>query len=572
MPDGPDPSTAADHRPREVTPADLGFTPARPVAWLSPIQLAGTGLRVALASIQGGYLDKRELQASMPGTVYREFGPNGDCWIDYVADLGDGFDATYAVASLLARPELEVDGQVLPRGQALVLGGDEVYPTPSAQLYEDRMIGPYRAALPRSSEPAPTMYALPGNHDWYDGLTAFLRIFTSTRRTRIGGWQLPQTRSYFALDLPGDWWLLAIDDQASTYIDDPQLAYFTEVAQRFGPSTNLIVAPPSPTWVQSHDNPQVYGALDYFIRTVIEPTGARVRLMLSGDWHHYARYSGGPGRELITCGGGGAYLYPTHLLPERIEVPPRTLETDSPRHDYALAGRFPGKLRSQGYAAEVFTRLPRRNPSFIALLGGLHTAVLLAASGVVHNSLGSAEQKFSLVPLTALIAAVLAGTYAFAHLNAPPAPDPKRRALGFAHGLAQLALAALGTWVWWELPPQGWGWPWSLVAAVVLYGTVSGLAATELFAGYLLVAARLGVNVNELFSAQGIVDAKSFLRMHFAADGTLTVHPIGLRRTPRRWRADPDGAPTDPWLTPVGGLHPHLIEDPVVIPPAPHPR
>lgn len=568
MPDRQDSPPTAAHRPRAFTPRELGFTPARPVAWLSPIQLAGTGLRVALSSIQGGYLDKRELQAAMPQTVYREFGPDGDCWLDFAADLGDGFDATYAIASLLARPSLEIDGQTLPRGQALVLGGDEVYPTPSADRYENRMIGPYRAALPQADGPAPNLYALPGNHDWYDGLTAFLRIFTTTRRTRIGGWQLPQTRSYFALHLPGDWWLLAIDDQASTYIDDPQMAYFTKVAERFGPSTNLILAPPSPTWVQAHDKPTVYGPLDYFVRTVVEPTGARIRLMLSGDWHHYARYSG-PGRDLITCGGGGAYLYPTHQLPEQIEVPPRTLESTSPRRDYRLSGRFPGKLRSRSYAAGVFARLPRQNPSFITLLGAMHTAILLAASGVVHNRLGSAEQKFSLVPLSLLVAAVLAGTYAFAHLNAPPEPDPRRRTLGLLHGGAQLALAALGTWVWWELPAQSWAWPWSLVAAVVLYGTISGLAATELFAGYLLVAARFSVNVNELFSAQGIIDAKSFLRLHFAGDGTLTVHAVGLSRTPRRWRAAPDAAPQEPWLTPVGGLHPHLIEAPVVIPASP---
>ncbi len=32
----------------------------------------------------------------------------------------------------------------------LVLGGDEVYPTASAQAYEDRMTGPYRAAFPHA--------------------------------------------------------------------------------------------------------------------------------------------------------------------------------------------------------------------------------------------------------------------------------------------------------------------------------------------------------------------------------------------------------------------------------------
>ncbi|MGK5677886.1 metallophosphoesterase [Actinoplanes sp. URMC 104] len=554
------------HRPRAFAPAELGFTPARPVAWLSPVQLAGTGLRVALASIQGGYLDKRELQGAFPDQVHREVGPDGDCWLDFVADLGDGFDATYSVAYLLAQPTLTVGGKELPRGRVLVLGGDEVYPTPSTERYEDRLIGPYRAAmpLPPADGTTATLYALPGNHDWYDGLTAFLRIFTGSRRTEIGGRSLPQVRSYFAVELPGDWWLLALDDEASTYLDDPQLAYFTRVAARFGPQTKVMIASASPTWVQAADKPAAYGSLDYFVRAVLEPTGARIRLMVSGDWHHYARY-GNADRELITCGGGGAYLYPTHQLPETIEVPPPALPSTSPRRTYDLRSRFPGKRLSQAYAASIFARLPKHNPSFIAMVGAVHTSLLFAASGVIGSEFGSPLQKFALVPLVLLAAAVLAGTYAFAHLSESVVGHNRRRVMGVTHGAAHLALAALGTWAWWELPPHGWPWPWSLVATVVLYGVVSGLAATELVAVYLLVAARFGVNLNELFSAQGIIDSKSFLRLHFAADGTLTVHPLGVRRSARHWQPAPDADPHQPWLDPAGRLRAHLIEQPIVL-------
>ena len=77
---------------------------------------------------------------------------------------------------------------------------------------------------------------------------------------------------------------------------------------------------PSPTWVKAADKPEAYDAVDYFIRTILAPTGAHVRLLVSGDLHHYARYSGAD-RELITCGGGGAYLLATHTLPERAHRP-----------------------------------------------------------------------------------------------------------------------------------------------------------------------------------------------------------------------------------------------------------
>ena len=46
------------------------------------------------------------------------------CWLDYVADVGDGFVATYTMAHLLAQDHLEVDGERISRGKILVMGGD----------------------------------------------------------------------------------------------------------------------------------------------------------------------------------------------------------------------------------------------------------------------------------------------------------------------------------------------------------------------------------------------------------------------------------------------------------------
>src|SRR5204863_234943 len=83
---------------------------------------------------------------------------------------------------------------------------------------------------------------------------------------------------------------------------------------RLHPGDRVIICPPNPGWVQAATDAHAYDTLDCFVRKVIAPTGATVSLMISGDWHHYARYSG-PDRQLITAGGGGAYLYPTHQLP-----------------------------------------------------------------------------------------------------------------------------------------------------------------------------------------------------------------------------------------------------------------
>jgi hypothetical protein len=530
--------------------------------------LLSTGVRTVLSALFGAYLDKRELQHALPAEVGHEPGTDGELWLDYVADLGDGFHSTYSVAYLLAQPELDLDGRRLPRGQVLVMGGDQVYPTASGEAYEDRCKGPYKAALPAqpADGPAPTLYAVPGNHDWYDGLTAFLRLFVKIKTDHLGGWQLAQSRSYFAVELPQNWWLFAIDIQSGAYVDDPQLLYFEQAAKRLGPDDRLIVVVPKPTWVHAVDRPKAYDTVDYFLRTIVDPTRARVRLLLAGDLHHYARYAG-PDRQLITCGGGGAYLYPTHHLPERITVPPpdTLVRRASKSREYGLAGRFPSKERSQRYGWHVFTRLPWRNPGFAALIGIVHTLLMLAMVGVFHQASGSALRLFS-IPLAVMVVMTVVGAVVFAK---PPSAGGKRHVrhwlLGIGHGLAHLGLAGLGTWAWLTLPFVDWAWPAPLAAAAVIYGPLVSLVGSELVAAYLLVAAAFRVNVNELFAGQGIDDAKSFLRLHIARDGSLTVYPVAVDTICRAWTPDPDAPADRPWLTPAQPLRPRLAEPPITI-------
>jgi hypothetical protein len=73
------------------------------------------------------------------------------------------------------------------------------------------------------------------------------------------------------------------------------------------------------------------------------------------------------------------------------------------------------------------------------------------------------------------------------------------------------------------------------------------------------------VNVNELFAGQGIEDAKCFLRMHIAADGTLTIYPIGIDKVCHRWVAQPDAEEHASWLRPDRPLIAHLIEEPITV-------
>jgi hypothetical protein len=449
------------------------------------------------------------------------------------------------------------------------MGGDQVYPLANGDGYENRAKGPYRAALPECpiDGPRPTLFALPGNHDWYDGLTAFLRLFARRKDGHIGGWRTQQRRSYFAVKLPSKWWLFAIDEQFGAYIDDPQLLYFEKAAAQVGPDDRIMLMTPSPTWVKAAHKPEAYDAVDYFIRTILAPTGAHVRLLVSGDLHHYARYSG-EDRELITCGGGGAYLLATHTLPGKLAVPPQdTLTRNASRsREYGLARTFPDAKTSRRMSWGVFGRIVVRNPGFATMLAVIQTLTMLAMAGAAASSDDSAIQRLFSIPLVFMLLLILTGTVLFAQ---PPGASSKRHArhwiLGLLHGFAQIALAQIGTWVWLELPFRDWTWPWPLVVAAVLYGPIIGFVATQLCALYLLMASFFKVNVNELFAGQGIEDAKSFLRIHIGRDGTLTVYSIGIEKICRRWVADPEGADDASWLRPDEPLAACLIEDPLPV-------
>ena len=181
------------------------------------------------------------------------------------------------------------------------------------------------------------MFALPGNHDWYDGLTSFMRLFCAPRS--IGAWQTMQTHSYFAIKLTEERWLWAVDTQLDTYIDNAQLGYFWEMAEKLNEGDEVVLVTAKPSWVADGDDPdwnlsaadvpaarvpQSWQTLAFLEGRVIASRKASVSLTLTGDLHHYAHYRDGesPGAmHKITAGGAGAYLSATHPLPPQIHLP-----------------------------------------------------------------------------------------------------------------------------------------------------------------------------------------------------------------------------------------------------------
>lgn len=533
--------------------------------WLLPSVLASIGLKAVLSGIFGAYADKRELQSSLPADGYKH--GEDELWFDFVADLGDGFDATYTVASLLAAPSIEpVDGLRLPRASLLVMGGDEVYPAASSTAYEDRTKGPYRAALPDPVDP-PTLFALPGNHDWYDGLTAFLRVFAQQRP--VGGWKTEQGRSYFAIELPQRWWLVAIDTQFGGYIDAPQLAYFRTALAGMQPGDAVILCTPTPSWVHAGagGDTHEYDTIRFFDREIIQPAGGVTRVMLSGDNHYYARYAERDGSgQRITSGGGGAFLSASHLLPSSLTLPPKVSRVADVKEvaTFDKVQTYPEAKDSKRLAKGIY-KLPFSNPGFWGLTAGLQTVLaLLVQFGLAAEPRGIFGVLAAWTPAAfGVVFTVVAGIL-FARFGLIRSSLAAGVA-GFLHSLAHLALMVAWAAVLYQLSQDAADWI-TVVVALLVTPVVVGFVDAELVAAYLLIAGKFGFNMNELFAGQSIEDYKGFLRLHINRNGQLTIYPIKVPKVCHSWKAAPAADPQTPWLIPAtGSLKVALIETPIEV-------
>jgi len=544
------------------------------VRWFDPHQLVDTALRVFLSGLFSAYADHRELQALAPTDV-PDRSQGDECWIDYVADLGDGWNPSYTVARLLARERLDVDWEgeqhATERGRILVMGGDQVYPVPKAAEYENRMLGPYRSALPcpRAGTGAPELFAIPGSHDWYDGLVNFTSVFC--RRRRIGGWQTHQRRSYFAVKLPNRWWIWGIDIQFGSYIDEAQLLYFAAVARDdLAPGDHIILCLAKEV-ESGRKQEEIHSDRDveYLEREIVEPRGARVAIHLKSGKHYYARYEEEDedgARQHITSGGGGAFLHPTHNLPDRMPM-------DGPDGPvpYRRAATYPSPAVSRGLRKRIWLLAPYNLP--LAGLFGM-VQVLLAFMLSLHldgrhERLGFGDLRRALWEsptaflLILLMIVSLAGMVRFAH----DANGVGRFALGLAHSALQLASVAgvliaasrLST-------TAGLHGVSSLLVFLALVWLLGGIGGTVGMSGYLWATNCLGFHGNEGYAPLHHQDLKHFLRLHIGVDGVLTVYPIAVDRVGREWHLSPDAPAHEPWFAPSGpepGTR--LIEAPVRI-------
>ena len=550
------------------------------VGWYDPTELLRTAGQVIVSSLFASNADRRTLDAVVAGAELHicDRSRSHEIWFDYVSDTGDGWNSSYAVAYHLAQPTLSLTGlgTATHRGSLLIFGGDEVYPTPGRSQYEQRLVAPYRTALPRTAEPHPHVVAVPGNHDWYDSLVAFSAIFCDRVPRWFGGWRTQQHRSYFVVRLPHRWWLVGVDVQLHSDIDASQLDYFRRVAEQMRPGDHIILCTAEPQWIYEakynrYDATITERNLDFLDTVVFREQ--KIAVWLAGDLHHYRRHATNDGRQKITAGGGGAFLHPTHGDDHRVAV----LNADDPEQDrFTRRCSYPdiGTSRRLGWRNLAF---PFYNPRFggatalLYLLLAWSVQTVMPPFGVTYIPEAMAQVgRGVLHSQTAFLwlTLLLFGFYAFTDTHNPVF----RKLAGPLHALAHIATAFVIAWGATSLSGHRFtagSTPHLLATATLIIG--GGYVAGAVIMGlYLFIALNIfGRQGEEAFSALKCPDYKSWLRMSITGgdDGNqLTIYPIGIERVPRAWATPKTPALSVSLLEPAGKhTPPALIETPIVV-------
>jgi hypothetical protein len=574
--------------------------PVDMVGWYDPAQLARTGVEVFFSTLFGRHSDYRLMEALTPvgeddKNYYHDFSqpwkaaggrdhcdetaqPRSEIWLDYVGDVGDGWNSTYAVAHSLAQVKLNLespDGKKFEtnRGEILIFGGDQVYPIASRLNYTQRLLGPYETALDSTSSPHPHAFAIPGNHDWYDSLVSFTRLFCQKRW--FAGWQTDQTRSYFALKLPGGWWLLGTDVQLDSDIDVPQVNFFKKIAEKILPGDRVIVCTAEPHWISAklygqNDSNYNENNLAFFEKKIIPPH-ARVVAFVAGDQHHYRRYEADNCTQKITAGGGGAFLHPTHGEEAK--------ELDG---GFVLQKSYPTTAESEklGRKNVLFSKF---NPRFGIVTGAVYLLTAWAVMADVGEfgisqlwrALNRTLHAALINPFAVFwILGIFIGFLFFTDTHS----KWYRWVAGPLHGIGHLAAAFFIGWAAAHFAfmlnleyrhtfeYQSANQLFFSAGFIFLFGWFIG---STIMGVYLYISLNwCGRHSNEAFSALKIEDWKNFLRFKIEKNGNVTIYPIGIQKVPKKWKRRADGVGGSGYLPDEKSpLVPKLIEQPLLFEP-----
>ncbi|WP_246005317.1 metallophosphoesterase family protein [[Actinomadura] parvosata] len=254
-----------------------------------------------------------------------------------LGDTGEGDASQYAVVPGMLK---------LGEGTSFaIIASDVIYPTGSGNEYGDKFFRPYQ------DYDAP-IYAIPGNHDWYDGLGGFMRVFCDApplkpkpdRGLRGLLWRKPETIDEAKLAearklrgrpsqqatgqaaQPGSYWVIesdsllvvGVDTGIRNVIDKGQTAWLRRVSLDPRPKI-LVTGKPIYTGNAYKPSPLEGGGT---IDDIVRDPAHRYVAAIGGDVHNYQRYPVKVGDRVIqyiVSGGGGAFMHATHTI-ERVDV------------------------------------------------------------------------------------------------------------------------------------------------------------------------------------------------------------------------------------------------------------
>ncbi|MFO0660183.1 MAG: magnesium transporter [Polyangiaceae bacterium] len=468
-----------------------------------------------------------------------------DVWLDFIADTGDDSSVSGAIAKLIAAeyelPDPLSPGSFLraPRGDLLVFGGDTAYPVATASQVQDRLVVPFNRVLMRRRDgKRRVLLGIPGNHDWYDGLDGFARMFRrklgvveseqleqleptidATGETRLehvvewaekfvvrgtiskrkalvlDGYTQVQHASYFILPLTRTIHLFGVDRQLRS-VDFRQRRYFSTWREKNPEVTPMIVMHDP---VRAFLVPNEIG--ESTIRSLQLELEESPHLVLSGDMHHYERWTDGASTHVV-AGGGGAFLHPAPLAREGLR--PAQVEWPGPIASKALLREVPGRilLGKAGIIPHLVMLATFGPASALATwLGGAASSMLLAccAAGLLVGvvfSITAGTRYARMVPVW--LGGMLAGL-----------------STGLATAATSLALQISGLNI-----------PLSIPVITTLIGMLLGPLALGF---YLTLLTRLGYEHTQAFTTLMHPGYKHFVRMRIRADGTgVDLWTLGL--------------------------------------------
>jgi hypothetical protein len=484
-------------------------------------------------------------------------------WIDFAADTGDDRDVSARVGAMLASTydarvgDGEGGHRLLPRGDMLVFGGDIAYPVATADEIYKRLVLPWNEELRRvgASARKRVLLGTPGNHDWYDGLDGFGRLFrrridepfrADDRDTtpRLG--KRLQKRAGRKVGLVAR--TIHLDEVGSLY--ELVIGFFKSVRAFFRGTTikrrrRLVLRGYEPIQEASYFALPLTPSLDlwgadrqlgrvdfrqraYFTeRRKQEPgravlfvagdpamayghrndPGARMLaacrlslerdrvLFLAGDFHHYERRRVGKSLHVI-AGGGGAFLHGTRVAPYPEPAGPPD-------------AAYPDGAATRKLAVQVPVKLMIGRAGLL-----VHLALGLLASvevGAVHGSTST------MVLTTALVSALLSLILYFIALQGH-GTRAKRASLAIPFGVA---IGVLPVVLRLAVPHL----PWRAADGAVL--VTCAFAGSFIFGVYLTVLTLLGLEHQQAFTVLGHPGYKHFVRLCIHPDGKVEGWAIG---------------------------------------------